>query len=468
MLKYDKFLRIKQHLIGLSNKRVQYDIKLTDMFFKIRIERLEKGYYDYEHLAIKYIIENLLESKKELEEFSFDRSLNTLETSRKYLKEIEKHPRHELFNILLHQHAVDIQIYQSIKKLKDTIKDIPYTEQKLLMSEVDLFLFSNSEADPERSYISVNQPLVAMSNSCVYPNTLYRTKTQGAVLDNQVFNVPFKSDAVQIDTTNGISITNNVIKDPILNANECNYLNLSNKAHRDAIQISILPTAGSSDKRDRFAAAESKGIHIDGNKINSIGKLQGIFSSDGLHHDLVITNNIIDTNSSHKISINGMVSGSIQGNNNNQNVPSPIQLKPLRFGGNSGYLSNIWALSLREHNYQSIIGASVNSPDVDDLRQTLPDGLGYDNFPLKIFTKKYNSNDTTMNLIETQSAGFDWHIQSYILAFFDSPRLLNYYLNHRENTPLFDITETNLRCAFIQELVILIGYIEYPSTTWRY
>jgi len=96
-------------------------------------------------------------------------------------------------------------------------------------------------------------------------------------------------------------------------------------AHRDAIQL--IPKDGRKPN-SQFMGALAVDITIDNCVIESDGKLQGIFASDGLFKRLTVTNNKINTKSQHEITIAGVLSGDFSNND------AVIVLEPLRIGGN--------------------------------------------------------------------------------------------------------------------------------------
>lgn len=123
----------------------------------------------------------------------------------------------------------------------------------------------------------------------------------------------------------------------------------SNKAHRDGIQLipkhHRLPLA-------QYAAGEMRNVLIRGNEIHAhTSKLQGVFASDGLFFDVTIINNIISTQSDHKITINGLVSGLLVGNINHEGLGIPIVLNPLRIGGSVDGRC-VWVVDFKQHAYQ--------------------------------------------------------------------------------------------------------------------
>lgn len=104
-------------------------------------------------------------------------------------------------------------------------------------------------------------------------------------------------------------------------------------AHRDAIQL--IPFAHTMP-REQFAAGTLFGVSMLGNYIESTGKLQGIFGSDGLFRYLKIVGNVIQTKGQHYITISGLLSGWIEDNIKPDGTHCPIRLEPLRIGGNLG------------------------------------------------------------------------------------------------------------------------------------
>lgn len=170
----------------------------------------------------------------------------------------------------------------------------------------------------------------------VYKNVLYRTDIQEPPL-GETLDEPFTSDAIHVRRSNQ-QITGNIIRDTILDTAYGLAQNLPEMAHRDAIQL--IPF-------NQFAGGELENLLITGNRINSEGKLQGIFGSDGIFRNLTITFNTIDTRSDHKITLNGLVGqqNHIEGNRDFRGDLVPVQLNPIRLGGNLA-TGNVWILSV--------------------------------------------------------------------------------------------------------------------------
>ncbi|WP_020560967.1 hypothetical protein [Thiofilum flexile] len=132
-------------------------------------------------------------------------------------------------------------------------------------------------------------------------------------------------------------------------------------AHRDGMQI--IPNQS---KGDRFAGAISNGVTIDNVTINSAGALQGIFATDGAFTNLHITNNTVQIGGEHALSINGMLSGKIEGNTTNRS----IKLLPLRIGGGRNiYITGFQANS--GYSYAPLSQIAPNQGNIVDAR-TIP------------------------------------------------------------------------------------------------
>ena len=116
----------------------------------------------------------------------------------------------------------------------------------------------------------------------------------------------------------------------------------SKAAHRDAIQI--IP-------QGQYAGGIISDVEIRNNIIESNGFLQGVFCSDGGIRQGWITDNQIDTRSAHKVSV-CMFSGRIANNRNSQGDLVPVQLYPLRIGGNEDGRFNVYVLSFVNAAYQ--------------------------------------------------------------------------------------------------------------------
>jgi hypothetical protein len=170
---------------------------------------------------------------------------------------------------------------------------------------------------------------------------------------------------------------------------------LSEMAHRDAIQL--IPF---SKTVSRFAGALMHHIQVVGNRIFSEGRLQGIFATDGAFKQLFICHNSIDIGGSHYISINGMLSGKIEGNTdmNQQLLPKErVTLRPLRIGGGA----NIYILSFANSShltpddadfyaYEAIEGSQV----ITDLRQqaiTQRNASNWENVDMPALQARYNN-----------------------------------------------------------------------------
>ncbi len=182
-------------------------------------------------------------------------------------------------------------------------------------------------------------------------------------------------------------------------------------AHRDVIQLIPAPNKTGSDQ---MSGAMMNDIQITGNILFSKGQLNGIFGSDGAFKNLHITNNHIQTQGEHKISINGMLSGSIKDNTDLQGNPIPkshIKLLPLRIGGGAniyiiGFKNKPGTPEEERYEYEEIEGVPGNdcsnaslgpSDQYGDMRRcvegsyaaTTPGASFYDKVDMQEFHKEY-------------------------------------------------------------------------------
>lgn len=185
-------------------------------------------------------------------------------------------------------------------------------------------------------------------------------------------------------------------------------------AHRDAIQL--IPTSATIGTHAHFAGACMSHIHIIGNTISSKGSLQGIFASDGSFKNLHICNNSIDIQGQHYITINGMLSGKIEGNTNLALQPlgqDKIQLLPLRIqGGFNIYVvgfKNASGLSSNDpqfYAYEAISG----SQNINDLRDVCIEKSGatnWDNVDMVKLQNLYPSVRDKVMSLKSQGASFE-------------------------------------------------------------
>lgn len=155
-------------------------------------------------------------------------------------------------------------------------------------------------------------------------------------VSNAVINGGF-DDAIQLSANESL-VEGNTILDPY-------EPSLFNGAHRDGIQL--IPRRNDGRYNTQYAAANLSDVTIRNNRISSCNKLQCIFSSDGLLSNLTITNNILDTQGQHYITLGGLLSGRIEGNRRADGSLCPIQLEPLRIGGNN-QTGNLWVVSFKD------------------------------------------------------------------------------------------------------------------------
>jgi hypothetical protein len=171
----------------------------------------------------------------------------------------------------------------------------------------------------------------------------------------------FEEDGIRIQSDGFASVEYCSINDTLY----------SDKAHRDGIQL--IPVSDGS--RSQFAAAMMLNALIQNNNIKSEGKLQGVFSSDGCYQNLTIRNNVIDTNSQWKVSINGLLSGWIDDNKNADGDLVPVDLWNLRIGGGGMPLSSgglgcsVYVLDFDDYEYDRLEDITSNDTShINDKR----------------------------------------------------------------------------------------------------
>ena len=148
-----------------------------------------------------------------------------------------------------------------------------------------------------------------------------------------------EGDAVKV-TKNNTTLSNISIID----------INPDPGAHNDGIQPQ--PVQGL-HHNSQYALAMMTGLTITDSTIYSAGKLQGIFMGDGLLADFNISRNMIDTQSEHKITINGAIRGKIRSNTDGKYNLVKVILNPARVGGYANN-RNIWINSFKGLNYEPI------------------------------------------------------------------------------------------------------------------
>lgn len=136
------------------------------------------------------------------------------------------------------------------------------------------------------------------------------------------------------------------------------------KAHIDAFQI--IPPSARGEPNDQYRLGAINDLTITNCEIYTAGTRQGIFMSDGLLGNVNIDNIVVETNSAHKVAINGLLGGSITNVRDSNGILVPAILRNARIGG--GQL-NIMVSSFSDIEYEEVYG------NVTDLRGS----TGYDN-----------------------------------------------------------------------------------------
>lgn len=321
--------------------------------------------------------------------------------------------------------------------------------------------------------LQLNQPLDSIAR------VLYQTDRVAPPCD-QLIDKPFSEDAINVKAS-GQVIKGNHIIDVVVGSPLDEQYALAKRAHRDAIQL--IPTKASVGNY-QFMAGTLEDIVIEENHIESKGWLQGIFGSDGVFRRLTIRNNKIDTLAEHKITINGLLSGSLSNNRDSAGQLLPIYLGPLRLGGNLA-TGNVWILSFAaddEYQYaplSELIPESDKStdetkpyPHVRDERhqpQNRSGHIGDTNlyaFPLSKF-KVLLDNATIEHLLVLQtnldSLVNDW--LGRLCTVLQEPQLnaLKEAYQLERTVPIGKIKHPALRHYFIQALAKQLGSLENPT-----
>lgn len=452
---WEKSIASLKHIKDLLDKRTALEQEFEFQLAKLQVLRFSKKVTFESDERVDNALNILGQAKDYLSIHYANESSKFLQSYFDLIKSLDGSEFFPLAEKLGYLHEVDLELLQQITRLNKVLSDTSILELKD-------FFGSNDSLDDElvstlknlESFSKTNISIFALNcQQQNYKEYIYRTSlliaaTNGQrAIRRQTIDEPYLSDAIMVNSNN-TNIHSNRILDSLTSTN-CRAI--ANNAHRDAVQI-IPPTA--SDYCDRFIGAVSNKVNITGNVIESTGQLQGIFSSDGLHENLVIKSNNINTNSAHKISINGMLSGQISGN-----TASNILLKPLRLGGMPGYMGTLWVSSMREsrYDYLPISGVSSSTDQRHQLPAPIRQQLQQDvsNFPLSHLKALYGDNTTNMSAIQNNSPDMHNLIKAWIFAQSNASVLMQYY-NLNQVLPIRSIVETNLRCVFIQELAMQV------------
>ena len=156
-------------------------------------------------------------------------------------------------------------------------------------------------------------------------------------------------------------------------------------AHRDAIQL--IPMKG------WFSAGCLEDVTVSDMVISSTGELQPIFGSDGTFENLTIKDNKIHTNSQHKITISGMLSGSVENNTDVEgNVVSAV-LHPLRLGGGKLNINVISFHMKSSKQYRVVTGDVTDTRTIPRKGKEFVELLHWDRFRELVESDKYMKMD---------------------------------------------------------------------------
>lgn len=158
--------------------------------------------------------------------------------------------------------------------------------------------------------------------------------------------------------------------------------------HRDACQV-IAITQGW--MHSQYAAAPLSWLWMTENRMLLKSKKQGIFAADGYFDQVTICDNVIETESDHKITFCGLRSGLFQNNIDMNGDPVRVLLEPLRIGG-----AGVWVTDFTDPKYDFL---EVEGENIIDNRQkvTYPGHIYLRSFDLDAFrnaAQKIPTNDT--------------------------------------------------------------------------
>lgn len=286
--------------------------------------------------------------------------------------------------------------------------------QKRLQEYTGMAEKLTKDADELEQREQTPPPSTSTPTSAV-PSTVLRRTDIHAPPQHEVLDQAFIADAIHVRRSHQ-KIIGNTIRDSILDTEYGKTHSLAQQAHRDAIQL--IPM-------DQFAAGELENITISNNTIESAGKLQGIFGSDGVFRNLTIRDNVITTASEHKITLNGLVgtANHIENNRDAHGQLLKVQLNPIRLGGNLA-TGNVWILSVseadeRQYGYHPIITGADGVEHIHDARSSAQQrdrvhgDVNLTNFPLSEYKQQLRSM-TIATLLE-QDATLDAAVNAWLV-----------------------------------------------------
>jgi len=194
---------------------------------------------------------------------------------------------------------------------------------------------SSAAAPGSKGNKPIGQCLHGVPKRGGYCQCLFETDKLNGYTIPQTISEAYYDDAIRI-RTDGFVLNGKNIMDKLGSGSR------KTAGHRDAIQL--IPTK-KGFSNFQFMAGVMKNVQITNNKITSQGHLQGVFASDGMFSNLVITGNTVSSISAHKVTINGFISGKIQGNKGADGKLCHVELGPTRVGGNF-FTGNVWILGL--------------------------------------------------------------------------------------------------------------------------
>ncbi len=213
--------------------------------------------------------------------------------------------------------------------------------------------------------INKDEPIVSEKPESISNLNLYRSNSDAIVVKNNHVNVQHNR------------VSNNTYH---------------NDGHIDGVQL--IPN-------NQYAAGRLDHIKIQANHFSSRhgGNMQPIFASDGVFGDVYIKDNILETSAKNVITINGLLTGHVSGNKDENNETVNIVLNPIRLGGDN----NVLVLSSTTAAYQyGLVTGDVTDKRRDPKAFGRANVIAVEDFPMSDFQGRYFA---LKNQMEHSSSG---------------------------------------------------------------
>ena len=310
---------------------------------------------------------------------------------------VKNHPDKKAFDAIRRNILAPLCFIQNNSQIED------YYEKAIPVDDIDKQKFS--------------EPKLKISNKKKFPSFFIRDfmgirskgglKLKNWLIEDSVIDSEFANDFDDLVVDINAYLTPNAVK------------KFKDVAHRDVMQLIPAPNSSGSDQ---MAGAMMSDVEIEDNIILSQGQLNGIFGSDGAFKNLNIRNNHIETKGEHTISINGMLSGSLENNTDTFGRPlkaKKIKLLPLRIGGGAniyiiGFKNKPTVPEEEKYEYKAIPGVPKNDcvntllnprEQFGDMRTCIEGSYAattrgasfYDKVDMQEFHKEYAKHDIVKN-----------------------------------------------------------------------